>query len=264
MLSIAILAAALFAGSPVSETARGAAAKMAILPAGTYRPLYAEPGAPRIRVAAFALDRDPVTRGEFQRFVLTHATWRRDAIRPVFAEHGYLADWVSAVDPGAATLRRPVTAVSWFAARAYCAAQGKRLPTVDEWEYAAAASATMRDAIGDRAVAGRLLQLYQSRASRAGEEVGRGVRNAYGVRDLHEMGWEWTLDFNSVLVSDDSRGLGAGGDERDHHLFCASAALGASDPTNYAAFLRYAFRAGLTGRATVRSLGFRCAASAHS
>lgn len=258
MLSIAILAAALFAGSQAPP------AEMAILPAGSYRPLYAEPGAPRIRVAAFALDREPVTRGAYQAFVRTHPAWRRDAIRPLYAERGYLADWATAADPGAATLQHPVSGVSWFAARAYCAAQGKRLPTVDEWEYAAAASDTMRDASGDRAFTGRLVHLYQSRASRSPNDVTHGVRNAYGVRGLHETQWEWTLDFNSVLVSDDSRGLGAGGRERDHHLFCASAALGASDPTDYAAFLRYAFRAGLTGRATVRSLGFRCAASALS
>jgi formylglycine-generating enzyme required for sulfatase activity len=259
MIPVAILAAALLAGSPAVVTAQGAATEMAMLPAGTYRPLYAEPGAPRIRVAAFALDRQPVTRGEFRAFVLSHDSWRRGVVRPVFAEQGYLADWTSDVDPGAATLRRPATSVSWFAARAYCAAKGKRLPTVDEWEYAAAASESMRDASADKSFADRLLVLYQSRAARAADDVGLGVRNAYGIRDLHETGWEWTLDFNSVIVSDDSRALGG-----DHHLFCASAVLGATDPTNYAAFLRYAFRAGLTGRATVRSLGFRCASSAVS
>lgn len=80
------------------------------------------------------------------------------------------------------------------------------------------------------------------------------------MRDLHGLAWEWTLDFNGVFVSDDSRETGSGVAGRDHALFCASAAVGASDPSNFPAFMRYAFRAGLTGRSTVRSLGFRCAA----
>jgi formylglycine-generating enzyme required for sulfatase activity len=175
-------------------------------------------------------------------------------VRPVFAEGGYLAEWRADLDPGDAdVLRRPVTSVSWFAAKAYCAAQGKRLPTVDEWEYAAAASETQRDAAREPEFVRRLLARYAAHRTDT-------LPNAYGVRALHGGPWEWTLDFNSVLVSDDSRGLGAGGDERDHGLFCASAAIGATDPSNYPAFLRYAFRAGLTGRTTARTLGFRCAA----
>ncbi|MFT6733521.1 MAG: sulfatase modifying factor 1 [Polaribacter sp.] len=34
----------------------------------------------------------------------------------------------------------PVTNVSWFSADAFCRAEGKRLPTVDEWEYVARSS----------------------------------------------------------------------------------------------------------------------------
>ena len=75
------------------------------------------------------------------------------------------------------------------------------------------------------------------------------------MRGLHDLAWEWVEDFNSVLVSDDSRGVGG----RDHDLFCASAAIGATDPNNFPAFLRYAVRAGATGRSSLQSLGFRCA-----
>jgi hypothetical protein len=45
-----------------------------------------------------------------------------------------------------------------------------------------------------------------------------------------------------------------------HRVGCASAALGAADPTDYPAFLRAAVRAGLTPRTTLGALGFRCAA----
>jgi formylglycine-generating enzyme required for sulfatase activity len=236
---------------------------MAGIPAGHYVPLNGGLGERNVRVDAFALDREPVSRGEFLAFVRAHPGWRRDRVRPLFAASGYLADWTSALDAGtAADLRRPVTSVSWFAARAYCAAQGKRLPTVDEWEYAAQASATRRDASQDPAFRRRILDLYTSRRADAFPPVGSGPRNVYGVRDLHESAWEWTEDFNGVLVPDDSRDTGSGVGARDHQLFCASAAIGAADPSNYPAFLRYAFRASLTARSTLRTLGFRCASDA--
>jgi formylglycine-generating enzyme required for sulfatase activity len=238
-----------------------ALAGMVRLPAGSYEPLYRRAGDGRVHVAAFALDVEPVTNAEYRAFAEANPAWRRGAIRPVFAEPGYLADWRGDVDPGdAAALARPVTGVSWFAAKAYCASRGKRLPTVDVWENAAAASETPRDAARDRGFVRRLLALYTHRATRVLPAVGAGFRNVYGVRDLHELTWEWTLDYNSVLVSDDSRDGGSGVGERDHSLFCASAAVGATDPTNYPAFMRYAVRAGLTGRSTVRTIGVRCAA----
>jgi formylglycine-generating enzyme required for sulfatase activity len=45
--------------------------------------------------------------------------------------------------------RAPVTNVSWFAAKAYASWKGKRLPTVAEWEYAAAASVDKPDGASD-------------------------------------------------------------------------------------------------------------------
>jgi len=226
------------------------------VPAGSYRPLYGRPGDGAVRVEAFRIDREPVTRGEFLAFVERHPEWRRSRVRPLFAARDrYLAGWRGDLGAGDATdLRRPVTEVSWFAARAYCAAQGKRLPTVHEWEYVAAASAARRDAAREPGFIQTLVERYAARTLPL-PVVAASDANAYGVRGLHAA-WEWTEDFNGVLVSDDSRGVGG----RDHDLFCASAAIGAVDPSNYPAFLRYAVRAGLSARGTMTTLGFRCAA----
>jgi formylglycine-generating enzyme required for sulfatase activity len=232
---------------------------MAMVPAGRYLPLYAANGTERVAVAAFALDREPVTTGEFLTFVKRHPEWRRDRVRRVFAEPSYLADWPSATDVGSLeAVRRPATQVSWFAARAYCASLGKRLPTVDEWEYAAAASEGSADARRDAAFRARLLSLYAGIGTHP--DVSRGFVNVYGVRAMHGVVWEWTLDFNSVVLDDDSRATGSGADARDRHLYCASAALGATDPADYPAFLRHAVRAGLGARSSTSAVGFRCAA----
>lgn len=237
-------------------------ATMARIPAGSYQPLYGATGGAPVVVGSFWLDREPVTRGEYLEFVTTDPAWRRGAVRLLFAGQGYLSAWPGALDAGSPTdLRRPVTEVSWFAAKAYCRSQGKRLPTVDEWEYAASASETRTSVARDAGFIRRILALYAARPNNGVlPPVGSGFRNAYGVRDMHGLAWEWTLDFNDVMVSDDSRESGSAAGGKDHTLFCASAAIGASDPSNYPAFMRYAFRAGLTGRSTARTLGFRCAA----
>jgi formylglycine-generating enzyme required for sulfatase activity len=230
-------------------------AGMASIPGGTYRPLYAASGSPTVHVAAFRIDRELVTRRDFERFTRDHPAWRRDRIAPVFADEEYLADWTVG---SASEANQPATRVSWFAARAYCAAVGKRLPTTDEWEYVAAASETRRDATSDPAFLQRLAILD---ASQSATDSHRGFRNVHGVAGLHGVVWEWTFDFNRGVASDDSRASGSGIDARDRHLYCASAAIGAADPTNYAAFLREAVRSGLSGRTTLDGLGFRCAAS---
>ena len=237
-----------------------ALSSMVSIPAGSYRPLYSTPDAPTIHVGAFRLDRTLVTRADFQRFVIAHPEWQRGKVKALFAEPAYLAGWKSPTVAGdVADLNRPVTSVSWFAARAYCAAQGKRLPTVDEWEYVAAASARRRDASADPEFRRHVLATVAARA-RVPSSVGRSAPNAYGVQDVHDLVWEWTEDWNSVVVPDDSRSAGSSVDARDHHLYCASAALGARDPSDYPAFARFAVRASLTGRSTMNSVGFRCAA----
>ncbi|MDP6922066.1 MAG: formylglycine-generating enzyme family protein, partial [Lutibacter sp.] len=60
--------------------------------------------------------------------------------------------------------------------------------------------------------------------------------------------------FNSVMVSGESRK----DVDNDSNLFCGSAALGATDLMNYAAFMRYAIRGSLKASYGMKNLGFRC------
>jgi sulfatase modifying factor 1 len=214
---------------------------MVTLPAGTWRPLYGRNGDAPVKVASFRLDRYPVTNGDYLTFARANPQWRASA-----PEAGSAAD-----------LRRPVKGVSWHAARAYCQAQGKRLPTVAEWEYAAAASATKRDAARDASFVQHLVTLYSSRP-RVLPAVERAETNAFGVRGMHDLGWEWTDDFPGA--PDVHEHHAAAMKEGAHDMYCASAAIGALDPTNYAAFLRFAVRGALAPTSSMGTLGFRCAA----
>ncbi len=236
---------------------------------GLYRPLYRRPvrGTARdtvlkrtvaVTVASFELDRRPVTNGEYLEFVRAHPAWRRSRVSRLFADESYLRHWLSDLDPGPrAPERSPVVHVSWFAARAYAAAHGGRLPTVAEWELAAAADETRKDASRDPRFLSRVREWYSRPAAAVLPAVGQGVPNAWGVEDMHGLVWEWTLDFNSALVSGESRADAS----LERSLYCGAGASGAADFADYAAFMRFAYRASLEARYTTAQLGFRTARS---
>src|SRR5262249_19214185 len=79
-----------------------------------------------------------------------------------------------------------------------------------------------------------------------------------GVRDLHGLIWEWVEDFNSLMISGDSRTQG----DPDKLAFCGSGALSAQDRENYPVLMRIAFLSSQQARSTGRTLGFRCASAA--
>ena len=260
-------AAALLVLTAALATAAHAAERVRIA-GGLHRPLYRQPvrgtradtvarRVVPVRVAAFELDRTPVTNGDYLAFVRQHAEWRRSRVSRLFADASYLRHWRSDLDPGpAAPLASPVVHVSWFAARAYAAAHGARLPTVAEWELVAAADETRRDAARDPAFLARLREWYARPATRVLPAVG-GPANAWGVQDLHGLVWEWTLDWNSALISGESRADGS----LERTLYCGSGASGAADFADYAAFMRFAYRASLEAHYTTAQLGFRTARS---
>ena len=137
--------------------------------------------------------------------------------------------------------------------RTFLKAAGEQLPTVDQWEYVAAASETQRDASRTRAFLDRLRDWYGRPTPDRLPAVGSTPRNVYGVADMHGLVWEWTLDFNSSLVTGESRGDSS----LERSLYCGSGAASASDFEDYAAFMRYAFRSSLEAKYTVANLGFR-------
>jgi formylglycine-generating enzyme len=219
---------------------------------GTYRPIFpASPGETEVSVAAFRLDRTPVTNGEFLAFVTAHPEWRRDRAKPLVVDDRYLSHWASADSLGTARPRGPVVRVSWFAARAYCASRGGRLPRESEWELAGAASATERDASRDPKFQERVLGWYTQLAPAVLPDVG-GARNAWGLRDMHGLVWEWIEDFSAALVDADSR-------TPDRKVFCGGAGATSRDAGAYATFMRIALRSSLDARSTTAVLGFRCA-----
>lgn len=279
-LSAAILAAAAVRFPPVQQAPSDAPEGTAYVPGGIYEPLYAErDGSGSVEVAPFFLGRHPVTNAEFLEFVAENAAWRRSQVRNIYAEPGYLRHWADDLDFGPDSLaNRPVVNVSWFAACAYAEWRGMRLPTTAEWELAASGRAP-GEKVGRRAGKGAGRKVAQQRARPAGDqedrqaamaawysrpasgvlpEVGSSGCDELGVCDLNGLVWEWVEDFNSALVTGESRN----NNDVDLTLFCGSAAVNAKDFDDYAAFLRFGFRRGLEAPYVVSSLGFRLAKDA--
>jgi formylglycine-generating enzyme required for sulfatase activity len=147
-----------------------------------------------------------------------------------------------------------VTQVSWFAASAYCAARGARLPTWYEWEFVAAASETARDARSDPQWRQQILDWYAAPGGRLNPIRSRAA-NVYGVYDMHGLIWEWVEDFNGMLVSADNREQGDANIAR----FCGTGAISMEQKEQYAVLMRIAMLSSLQAHYTTANLGFRCA-----
>lgn len=227
---------------------------MALIEGGEYIPLYGVGEQPETSVEDFYMDIHPVTYAEFQEFVNKQPKWQKSNVTKLFADSRYLSNWDNDLTAPAALLDKPITMVSWFAAKAYCECQGKRLPTVDEWEYAAMASGTKKDARRDSLYNVSILRSYEEPRTYL-KTVGNSKANYWGLKDMHGMVWEWTQDFNSIILTGESRNNG----NTDAGMFCAAGAIGANDMMNYAAFMRFAMRSSLKANFSLTTLGFRCA-----
>ncbi len=227
------------------------------LPGGEFRSTlkYEDTGG-KVNLPPFLLMKKPVTNAEFLAFVQAHPQWQRGQVSPVFAESRYLQHWAGPLElGGGAKPAQPVVNVSWFAASAFCEAQGTRLPTWNEWEYTAAADATRRDARSDPAWREAILGWYARPSNQALTNVGQSLPNAYGIYDLNDLVWEWVDDFSGMLVSGDSRNQ----QDPDRLKFCGAGALAVDDRDNYAVLMRVAMLSSLEADDTTSNLGFRCA-----
>lgn len=279
MVILTIAASHLYADDPTTSSTIATAESieaiegMATISAGAYTPLYRENGVvKKVQVTSFYLDKYQVTNQQFTTFLADHPKWQPTNISPNFADSGYL-NHLSLTQYSYSKIgntgdgkngkssvgspNSPVVNVSWYAAMAYCRAQGKTLPTVDQWEYAARASAHQANGVREEAFRQKILQWY-SRPATSPVPVDKTEGNFWGVHGMHGVVWEQTKDFNNALVTGESRADGT----LDNQFFCGAGASQAVDPSDYAAFMRYAFRSSYQASYTLASLGFRCAKAA--
>lgn len=228
-----------------------AAGQTATVKGGEFLPLYGNADKTKVKVKTFKMDTRPVTHADYLVFVKKETQWQRSKVKRLFADKSYLKNWTGDLTYPPEIAGAPVTNVSWFAAKAYCESQGKRLPTTNEWEYAAMAGYDKADARKDSLYNARLIAAYEEPKTYL-KKVGQRRANYWGIYDMNELVWEWTSDFSSVMISGENR------DNNDVKLFCGAGSVSASDLMNYAAFMRYAFRNSIKANYTITNLGFRC------
>ncbi|MCP1301238.1 formylglycine-generating enzyme family protein [Chryseobacterium sp. S0630] len=229
--------------------------KMIEIPGGTYKAFIGKDSGRIVKVQTFDLDDSPVTNNEYLEFLKANPQWTRSKILRLYADSNYLKHWKSDYEiPEGMSPDAPVTNISWFAAEAYAKSTGKRLPAIDEWEYAALADQKTPNASKDPAFTDYILKAYQKKDKNK-QPIKQEPPNYYGIYNMYGMVWEWTYDFNSVMMSGESRKDNTVND----NLFCAGAAVTSSDLRNYAAFIRYALRGSIKANYCLNNLGFRCA-----
>jgi sulfatase modifying factor 1 len=104
--------------------------------------------------------------------------------------------------------RQPINGVDWFDAHAYCAAQGKRLPSEAQWEKAARGPDGALHPWGDEPATCERAIIKDERGRSCGEkklydkpatgrpfEVGSRPAGHYGLFDMSGNSWEWVQDW---------------------------------------------------------------------
>jgi iron(II)-dependent oxidoreductase len=203
---------------PLPDARSTPAGGMVAVPAGRYligtdghEPYDNEHPRHEVELAAFAIDRFPVSNGDYLRFmadggyslqelwsrdgwdwILTFGTeapeyWRRQGDGWVCSRFGLEAP----VDP-----RLPVSNVCWFEADAYARWAGKRLPSEFEWEVAACwdpeAGRPQRYPWGNQPPTPELANLDQRLFGPAPVGAYPEGASAFGCEQMLGDVWEWT------------------------------------------------------------------------
>jgi formylglycine-generating enzyme required for sulfatase activity len=219
------------------------------IPVGSFHSVLPEVIGEPHQVEAFKLDETAVTNSEFLEFLKENPEWQRSSISPLFAGSDYLRHWQDDLDSGnEENLNKPVTRVSWFAANAYCGWKGGRLPSLNEWEYAAQAMDFDSNLEANR-FSSDLIGWYSAVDTKVKSDIGStGIENRYGVQDLFGLIMEWVEDFKPPIADDIS-------------LDCGTVGRMQGDATvySYAMSIRYITRMSFKPTSSTGMLGFRCA-----
>ena len=248
-----VLAATALLSGPILAAA---GATYRLLPGGNFvSHLALDSAQVPMRITPFFMRTTLVTEAEYLVFVQSHPAWRRDKVSPLYAAGAYLSSWQAplalgiGVDP-----HSPVTNVSWFAARAFCANENARLPDWYEWEYAAAANQNQNDARNDSSRNETLLHDILNHTGHAAGAIKQHPANFYGLYDMNSLIWEWVDDYAALFLNADARNP----DQQNLLQLCGGSALAFNDRSDYPLMMRVAALSAMQPSDVSDNIGFRC------
>jgi formylglycine-generating enzyme len=232
----------------------------------------------QVQLPDYLLDRTPVTVAAFADFVkrtnyVSSAEKFGDAAVMQFGSgQWYLqagANWQYPLGPegSAAAADHPVTQVSWDDAQAYCSAQGKRLPSEVQWEFAARSGheGDVSYAFGDNILkeGDYLANIWNGSfpvlntvedGFATTSPVGHFGLSPAGLSDMAGNVWEWTADWHGSYAgrtgADDAPTQGSSRVQRGGSFLCEAGVCHG---------YRVSARSHSTPDSSLMHVGFRCA-----
>jgi len=161
-----------------------------------------EKPAHKVALSAFRLSDHLATNREFSLFIDANPQWSKDRADPELRDEEYLSDWGDAGFPEGKE-DNPVAYVSFYAAQAFAAWLGKRLPTEAEWECAARGGLVGKKYPGGDLMNDKLANL--AKQYRGTTPVRKFDANGFGLYDMAGNLFEWTSDWFGPYAAGEAR-----------------------------------------------------------
>jgi formylglycine-generating enzyme required for sulfatase activity len=209
----------------------------------------------QVKLDTFLMDNSEVTQEVYQRVMGTNPSRRKNPSNPVEQ-----VTWSAAAKfCNARSLlegRHPCYDTNTWACD--FSADGYRLPTEAEWEYACRAGDSARSSFENNPEALRQIAWFDGNSQTKPHPVGQRRPNAWGLYDMVGNVWEWCNDFYGVKYYKQSPAENPHGPEQGEKRVLRGGAW-SSSAANCCASVRNCDEAGVTDVClTMDSNGFRC------
>jgi formylglycine-generating enzyme required for sulfatase activity len=247
--------------SPATQTIKTACGmEMVSIPTGEFTmgvndgPVDAKP-AHTVNVKGFLMDQSEVTQAVYEKITGTNPSRRKSPANPVEQ-----VTWSAAVKFCNARSVQEGLAPCYDLKSGACNfdANGYRLPTEAEWEYACRAGTTTQFYFGDRPEELKSHGWFEGNAESKPHAAGRKKPNPWGLYDMAGNVWEWCNDFYGAKYYRASPGENPRGPDHGEKRVLRGGAW-SSSADNCTSFVRNCDEPGTTDVClTMDSNGFRC------